>query len=276
MGQNTQEEWTKQLLLGMITEITELLEQTRWKVHLHHVPKMDKRNILFEIVDLFKYVLSLSELWGFNSHDLLVATSQKTIELHLKSHMDNFAPYKPVLITDMDGTLANWRATFVRLAKEYPDFVSEDWKDPEMSLNIERDMGIPYDRYIELKWLLESEGLYANLIPYPHRIQLVKEMSKTHHVVCWTARPAKKFKRIWMDSWNWLTLYGIHPDKLQIGSEERIEFAIRVKNLGIPVVMLEDNPELASRAVNSGIEVILCSTVYNQHLQEGPLLRRIV
>lgn len=259
------------MILGIVSEADELMEQINWKAHTNSVSRSEVGNIEIEIADLMKYVLSLAELWGMNSDTLAFAVMQKTEELFIKRTMNNWSPSKkPILITDMDGTLADWRASFIRYVKDMGFLPLEDTQE---NMSIETSLGITYDTYLKLKRDFESSGHYQQLLPIPEAIDFVRDSMVGSDLVVFTARPAKTLKRIWWDSWLWLQSYGITPKILRIGNEERIEYALLQKSKGHEVLMFDDNPHLAFRAAMSDIDVILKTTPYNHHVQHKNIIR---
>lgn len=263
--------WTKQLLLGIVSESNEVLEQISWKVHTQTDNRIEQHNIHREIVDLFKYALSLANLWELDGQTLLQLALDKTEEMTIKRQMAKWRPQRDILLVDMDGTIADWRRSFINWLVDRG--VSGMEIDPASSLSIEEDLGLKYDEYLRLKTAFESGGGYRKLVPIPTGLEYVKNKARTCDIVVFTARPNKEFRSIWWDSYQWLLEHGITPNLLKIGHEERIEYALWVKSLGLNVTLFDDNPTLALRAANSGIDVMLSPTPYNSNLVH-PLIRR--
>lgn len=271
LGDNTVEEWTRQLLLGMSTEMSEMLSRIQWKVHVVDDKLISRDNVHREIIDLFKYVLSLAELWGMTAEDVLRMSGMKTRELKLKREFEAWEPGDTVLLLDMDGTIADWRTTFIQWVsgRGYdcnPDSGSQ--------MAIEVDLGIPYDEYETLKWDFEAEGGYRTVAPIHENIHLVQEhIEAGYEIAVFTARPNDKFGRVWTDSYQWLVQHCTIPDYFAIGRDRRISFALRLKEKGTLVKMMDDDPTLAMRAAASGIQVYLIDQPYNQGIEHENIRR---
>lgn len=260
------EEWMEKYLLGAISEINEILNEMNWKAHRRGKP-LDRVNLSRELADLTKYVLSMWEWSGYEPMDMLFRIAEKSHEMELQWQQDFEVAIPvgaPVVITDIDGTLADYRSGFVEWLRKYHH--GELPEDKATTLAMEVDLGLSYPKYVKYKDEFESSGGYANIPIYPE----VKDvLSSLHlagfHILAYTARPAQTFSRIWNDTWQWLTYnqIGVYIRELRIGKETRIARACELRDLGHPVVLLEDEPDTALRAANAGIRVLLRQQPYN-------------
>jgi hypothetical protein len=174
-----------------------------------------------------------------------------------------------VLICDIDGTLGDWRKTFIDWLKMKGENSPLD--DPATSLMMDTDLSMQYTKYNDLKKEFERTGGYRRIYPYEDVIRVVREMQDTEddfYLIVITARPADEYKRIWDDTWFWLHSVGLNPRELHIGAEPRILMANSLKDLS-NVIMFEDNPGLALRAASMGIPVFIKKQPYNKELNNG-------
>lgn len=272
---NNKEYWTKQYLLGIVSEIDEVLQQVNWKIHRKGKPT-DRYNLGRELADITKYVWSLWELHDFTYSDMLEYVKEKTEELHLQWLQDFVWKIEPdckVIITDIDGTLGDWRSAFINwLNEQKPETVIP--QDAGKNMAIEIDIGIPYPEYMLWKEKFEAEGGYRLLEPYPDTKDFLKTCSESGiKIIAYTSRPADRYSRIWTDSWYWITKHEISVDELRIGSEERIARACSLRDQGHKVVMLEDDPSLALRAASTNITVFLRNQTYNEGVSHPNICR---
>lgn len=259
------EYWTKQYLLGVVSEIDEVLQEINWKIH-RKGHSTDRVNLARELADVTKYVWCLWELHGFSSEEMLTYVKNKSDELE-HMYQQDFVPSIPpgsdVIISDIDGTIGDWRAAFIAWycdLKKIPLI-----EDRSTSLAIEVDLGIDYLEYRDLKEKFESEGGYSYLVPYMDTVEYLNKCAAAgSKIVYFTSRPAKRYGRIWMDTKEWLNKYNFPEGQLYIGSEERVGFARNLQTQGCSVLMLEDDPTLALRAAASNIMVFLRDQPYNQ------------
>jgi uncharacterized HAD superfamily protein len=178
------------------------------------------------------------------------------------------------LISDVDGTIGDWRKAFRDWVSETHDTIMLE--DKSTSFAMETSLGIPFSQYMPLKEEFESCGGYTKLEPYPDAVDLIKRaMLLGIDIILYTSRPAKRYKRIWSDTWTWLESIGLKTciAELKIGSEERISRACEFQSSGHVVALLEDDPGLALRAANAGILVFLRSHRYNAGIAHKNIMR---
>lgn len=261
----TPEEWTQTYLMGIVAEIDEVLREMNWKKHRKQINKVDKTNLAYELADLTKYVLSLWEVWDFSFEEMLRYTVDKSEILELLYEQEHCAPAEgaPIVICDIDGTLGDWRSSFVEWARDRS--ADPIPADPSKTMWMDSDLSMEYPAYNVLKEQFESEGGYLYIKPYIDLVEFLREIQEDVFLIIMTARPAKQFHRIWYDTTMWLSYYRIKPHQLFIGSEPRILLADSYRK-GHKVILLEDDPGLIIRAANSGINVFARIQPYNAEI----------
>lgn len=55
---------TKDYILHMISETNSLLEEINWKMHHKKSKDVNRRELILEWIDVFKYWLSIGLVWG--------------------------------------------------------------------------------------------------------------------------------------------------------------------------------------------------------------------
>ena len=272
----TYEAWMEKYLLGAISEVDEVLNEMNWKAH-RLGRSLDRNNLARELADLTKYVFSLWEWSGFSSDDMLRYVHEKSVEMEAQWNQDFRISYPdgcPIIISDIDGTLADYRKGFVDWIKGTSQPIPS--KDRSTSLMMEIDMGVTYPVYMRLKEEFEASGGYQNLPLYADVPLAVKELSDMGiSFIAYTARPHKSYTRIWLDSWAWVRTNQLDPyiQELRIGKEERIARACALVEKGHRVVLLEDDPSTAIRAAATGIPVFLRDQPYNRGVDANNIIR---
>lgn len=272
----TYEEWMERYLLGVVSEMNEVLDEINWKAH-RQGRVLDRTNLARELADLTKYVISLWEWSGFTWDDMLFRVHEKSVELERQWEQDfvgNIPDGAIVVITDLDGTLADYRSGFLQWLAEY--HMQDLPPDNASSLMMEVDLGLSYPLYVKYKDEFEASGGYSDLPIYPDVGQTLQELSIVGvFIIAFTARPARTFSRIWNDSWNWFVKNGVdtYIKELRIGKEQRVAKACELQAAGHTVVLIEDEPDTAIRASAAGIPVLLRKQPYNKGLVQSDLLR---
>lgn len=260
------EHWMKNYILGATGEVSEILDEINWKAHRKGHP-MNKQNLGRELADLTKYVLSMWEWSGFTAEQMLDMVHEKSVELGLQYTMDfefEIEPTAAVVITDIDGTIGDWRTAFRNWLLATNKFSMP--YDPSSSLAFEIDAKLPYPEYSRLKEEFEASGGYLSLPFYTDALATLLDLQKSECVIlAYTARPARHHTRIWSDTCNWLRKVGLETviQELRIGAEDRISRACQLMEEGHKVVLLEDDPGLAIRAASAGVIVFLRAQPYN-------------
>lgn len=265
--------WMTAYLLGMVSEVDEVLDEINWKRHRAANHNIVKDNVARELADVTKYVFSMWEYMGFSSTEMLAYVEEKS-EMLAQQYAQEFGelPYgRNILIFDLDGTVADWRDTFSYwLNRANPKIRHTPLDISPHSLQYDSDNGMSYHEYVAEKEEFESTGMYGHIIPYPVAIDAIRDARKCYeaYLICTTARPVKKYKRIWLDTWNWLKAQDIKPDMLLFESESRILLANGLKDNN-NVILWEDDPELIIRAANCGIKVVTRRQKYNEYLSNN-------
>jgi NTP pyrophosphatase (non-canonical NTP hydrolase) len=259
--------WTQTYLLGIVSEVDEVLRDIKWKRHRKQEGRpIDKVNLGFELADLTKYIISLWEVWGFSSEDMIDFCTEKSeiLESALTQEFGKPPVGRNIVIADLDGTVADWRSSFIRWVKEKGNTI-----DPGMatSMMLDVDMSISYVDYYFMKNRFEGEGGYRNITPYIDAISVIINLQKNYNIylIVSTARPVNVFHRIWMDTWVWLRVNGIVPDLLRLEKESRVLLASKLQETN-KVILLDDDPETILRAANSGIKVYGRRQPYNANI----------
>jgi len=257
--------WSEKYLLGLTSEIDEVLREMNWKIHRQNIVP-NQRNLAFELADLTKYVLSLWQIWGYTLDEVLDVTLEKSEVVELRTEMELAADPEGenVLITDLDGTLADWRSSFLKWVHD--NYGVKLDVDPQSSLLLDADMLFEYPEYNRWKDEFEAVGEYRHLIPFQDGIDTVRKLrAYGAYVIAYTARPAGAHKQIWWDTYQWMKEQKIAPDKLFIGAEARILAANSLRQ-GNNVILFEDDPGILLRAAIAGIRSFGRAHPYNSSI----------
>jgi hypothetical protein len=244
--------WSNQYLLGITAQIAEVLHEIKWKKHRDEDRKrIVPLNILEEVADIMKYSISLAQVWGFSEVDVLDAMYEKGEMLDFKFEMEfNKTTLKgrDILITDVDGTLANMKQSFDR------------WLESNGKTEI-----TTYPEYYTLKEAFEETGQYRTMIPYADTYSALQRMSNDGwYIIVVTARPVSIYKRIFKDTFYWLELNHLPFDELHMLDADRLLLASELSKDN-NVVLWEDDPDILLRASNLGIKVFARGNERNKH-----------
>ncbi len=267
----TNSQWMQNYILGVVSELGELLEEIKWKQHRVQSASDFGHNTVDQLADITKYVISMWQVIGCTPQDLLHWTYDKGIILEqLRKQERKKSPTgRDIIMLDLDGTIADFRRGFLTWLEQSSWKNKLKIKNEYIGLHLDLDNGWTFRDYSLAKLEFESEGGYYGLFPIKVMKSTVNVLrSIGWYVIVYTARPYKEYKRIWGDTWRWLNYIGPPVDELHFGYDTRIIRAeeLRQKN---HVVALEDDPTLISRYLQSGVPVFMYPQPYN--IQEIPI-----
>lgn len=252
-------EWAQTYILGMVSELGELLTAMRWKQHRLETLADFGPNVKEELVDLTKYIFSFWQLLGYTPKEMLNAVYEKGLYLDkvFQQDFENVLGNRVALL-DVDNVLANLDAALVPFMAKYLADDKLRVADPDIHLDVM--YGWEFERYREAKNLFETKGGYRTLEPVYHLQTLFTALNdQGFSIVTYTARPVTVFRKIRLDTFQWFLDHGVMPDELRFGRDERISYACQLQATGRTVVLVDDNAGTVKRAQISGIPCVLAT-----------------
>lgn len=249
---------TKQMILSLMTEVTELLEEINWAPHKQK-KKIIRSNIAEEIIDIFKYLLNVCLIWDISAKEFIKEFYRKTTVVEQKfinkELIEKLAKSKAkVCAVDLDGVLVDYPRCWVdfvnkKLGKDYKDLFEARAKTNKLT-------------YLKLKNLYRESG-------YKRKLNAVKGASKFtqtlrrkgYKIIILTARPYKRYARLFADTKYWLDRKNIKYDAILFDANKHLTIIKQVPHLRF---MVEDNRKLANDVANWGYKAFLLDNYYNQ------------
>ena len=114
LSQEAKEKITQDNVLCAHAELSALVNATHYKNHhLHSEPLANRRTVLYETVDVIRYMMATLNTWGITSSDFEKAFEKKDVYLnkHYELQQKKWEG-QPVAIVDIDDVLANFRSGF--------------------------------------------------------------------------------------------------------------------------------------------------------------------
>lgn len=263
--------------MGLSSESDELLRELNWKHHRKKDKVFNRENVALELADMTKYILCLWQHFGFTLDEMLEYTHLKSeaMEQMQRQEFDQLQSEPvPTLVSDIDGTLANYRDGFLRWCIDQ-GILPEGSVDSEETLHVDIDLALPYEKYRAAKDRFEVEGGYRYLEAYRDGIDLIRSaLTEGWRVIVLTARPTH-YKRVWVDTWSWLKHWEIQPNYLLMADINRVIVIAHILGEGTcPVILLEDNPEIALRSKDI-VPTVVRAKPYNECLMEKDGILRV-
>ena len=247
--------YTKEWLLCLIKEATEVLDCINWKDHKLQKFEVNRSNLVEELIDVFKFYLAIVTLWDVSDTDFFEAFERKSIVVAQKFEQEKllfFKNYTKVCALDIDGILYPWPETFVEFYQsQYPDLKNFSFEDIERKPSIRSKLKDEYR--------LSGIKSRAEVIKgAPEFTNLLKE--KGYTIILLTSRPYQKYQRIYADTLEWLNKHNIKFDAI-IWEEHKEEYL--AKNLSNIEFVIEDDKENIAKLKSYGFKVFGKMTKYN-------------
>ena len=258
--------WNKEYVLALSKEVYEVLDEIDWKMHTSKKSEDVNDNVLEECVDVLKYLFGIIQLNGFSVDNLYekFMDKSKVVEAKFKQEevMEKIkASDKKIAFIDIDGVLADWPGGFLKWAgyKSLAQFKSE----------------VDKKKQYEIKSEYRTCGIKAKLDVLSGAKEFMKTACEKYNVVLLTARPYKKYFRIYSDTIQWLENNNICYDAI-VFNEEKEKYIINNFNPEQVAFCLDDDINNANKLHDSGFKVYLKKNLglyteqtLNRKLNEG-------
>lgn len=169
---------------------------------------------------------------------------------------------RPVIGVDIDGTLGEWHAMFLRFAEMYLQKSFSGRFDGTTSLA--QFMGVSKTTYRRVKLAFRQSGLKRAMQPLPGAVNMVRGVrSQGAEVWVCTTRPYLRLDNIDPDTRWWLYHHGIRIDGVLFGEKKwrDLHDLVGRRVLGV----LDDLPEQVESATAVGLPATLINRRHNEH-----------
>lgn len=256
---------TKQYILEMISEISELMDEINFKQLAISHEKYNESNIKEQLIDIFKYWLSLGLVWKLTEEDFLNAFFEKSAvveERYIQSKHSINKDQNKIAIIDIDGVIATYPESFIRFLYERGYTGVYDIEYSSLNLKVELKEIIDPLQYSSLKEEYRTKGHERHTMVYDFIKNFLEKLSDAnYYIVLMTARPSHKYKNLERDTYAFLKSKQIkyHAVVWDYKKDERI--LSRYRNLKF---IIEDDPVYSLKIASLGYKVYLIDKPYNK------------
>lgn len=250
-------EKTKEFILLLIKEVTEILDEINYKPHRLAKHGVDRANIMEEIIDTQKFLFGLAQLWSANWDEYADEFRRKSMVVEQRFEQEqSFAKLKheQVVIVDIDGVLADYPRCFYEWLVEGE--LSATWNTEGMNpYRIQQKYeSLPLDRKVAIKKIYRQSGAkkYIKLLPGAKSMMQILRSDPLLKIVLLTNRPYAEHYRIYPDTLEWLKTNEIPFDAILWAKDKGIEAVKYFSNVAWAIDDSIDNIFSLNRA---GIEV---------------------
>ena len=249
---------TQHLVLCIMSELNEILDTVQWKHHRRTDIRPNPKQTLSECIDVFKYLVSIAQVWEFSEEDFFnefwkksMVVRQRYSEEWVKSLTGNSA------VIDIDGVLCDYRTGFL-------DWVYEDQPglralinelksaDYHFSVVTRHDLDLTVEKWQDIKHRFRISGAIENLPVYGDVIHFLKGLRDYGiSTVLLTSRPIDRYPNLYGDTVSWLEKNQLPYDVIWWAYDKADKAIERLPN---PVFAVDDDPGHISKFADAGIK----------------------
>jgi len=264
-GQQKLERHTQELALCAHAEISSLVNATNFKTHHGNLAKTNKDTILFESVDVIRYMMAIQNLWGITSEEFEEAFEAKDVYLNMCHEMKK-RPWNNqyVAIVDLDDVVVEFRKGFAAwLSKEFNIHADVNSSEYYFITALKKARVNPEDIFSKF---IADGGFRTLEIKENIRETLVGLKQQGFWIQYLTARPAEDLRCLY-DTFYWINKFNLPCDAIDFSSE-KFRWCAKSKYYDSRKICfaIDDSPKHAEEYAKHGIRVFVPKQNYNKHV----------
>lgn len=265
LSEKEKEELLKTLSLAMHNEISGIISSTNFKVFDKTNYSVDKNKLLYNSVDVFRYMMAVLNLYNISEHEFTAAFNERDVHLDTINKIKSPSSKQKVVVVDIDDVLCTFRCHFNNyLYEKYSIFIDPENTSYYSSKEV-KNAGLSPEGVFET--FIEEDG-FLDIPVIPEMIELVQDMKNQGvYVQLLTSRPDHNLKCKYQ-TFVWLENNNIPFDNIGFASEKYIwlskkDFYINNNLLSA----IDDSPKHAMEYATHGIKVLVPRMPYNKDLE---------
>lgn len=265
LSEKEKEELLKTLSLAMHNEISGIISSTNFKVFDKTNYSVDKNKLLYNSVDVFRYMMAVLNLYNISEHEFTAAFNERDVHLDTINKIKSPSSKQKVVVVDIDDVLCTFRCHFNNyLYEKYNIFIDPENTSYYSSKEV-KNAGLSPEGVFET--FIEEDG-FLDIPVIPEMIELVQDMKNQGvYVQLLTSRPDHNLKCKYQ-TFVWLENNNIPFDNIGFASEKYIwlskkDFYINNNLLSA----IDDSPKHAMEYATHGIKVLVPRMPYNKNLE---------
>lgn len=265
MTHEEREEMTRSFALALHSEVSAMVGDISFRDHVTPGRQADTKKILYESVDVFRYLLAVLNLWGHTSEDFLTAFQNRDAFLHMRHDLEQQKwSGEPVIVVDIDEVICEFRKGFT------------EWLNSEKGVNLDVNSPEYYHVQPVKEAGLQPEGLFEEFIDKGMLRQLepirstIDVLNQLRALGFWvqllTARPSHNLQCLY-DTYFWLSKIGLNFDRVGFSPEKMIWLTkSEYFDSGSVVCAIDDSSKHTMEYAKHGVKVMSPLMSYNHEL----------
>ena len=261
-GFEEQSDLTQHMVLCIMSELDEILSTVHWKHHRNIPVKPNPQQTLSECVDVFKYLITIVQAWGFTEKDFIDAFWKKSMVVRQRRTSEFLKNVDgKTAVIDIDGVICDHSQGFLTwLRKSYvlsngqsEKLYNKEKKQGYIDTITRHDLGVTPPEWQELKHEFRISG-YKEYMPVFDDAKefLTKLKNKGIVTVLLTSRPIDRYPNLYADTVAWLEREQL-PYDIIWWSYDKADHV--VENLPNPLFAVDNDLDQAHKFDSSDIPV---------------------
>jgi len=274
------EKFLKDLCIHLNSETFEVLGEINWKTHRREKKTIDESRLLFEMVDVLKYAMSLPASWGFTAEQIEEVFMKKSRIIEQKFRQEvidkDFSQGDKIIGVDIDGVLLNYPEAFIDFVAKETKTEKDITKFAHSNYNIYDELasflGLDKETLKALKHKFRSEGHKQNMKPLAGAAWFINRLQqKGFKVILLSARPVEEYPNLFYDTIVSLNRAEIPFDGIYFSDNKEVEILKRFPTISY---FVEDCGANAEKIAGINKPVFLLNKTYNTLTQENEFIVR--
>lgn len=264
MSSKEKEEMLKTLSLAMHHEVSEIVSSSNFKVFDKTEYSVDKDKILYNTIDVFRYMLAIMNLYDITDKDFLSSFEERDIQLKIRNNIKLPKKDQKVIVVDIDDVVCDFRNYFNNwLYEKYKVYVDPNNTSYYSSKEV-KDKGLSPEGVFE-DFISDNEFLNINsLKSMTEFLRLARKDGI--YIQLLTSRPSNNLKCKYQ-TYAWLKNNNIPFDNLDFAAEKYIWVAKQDFYInGNMLCAIDDSPKHAMEYATHDIQVFVPKMPYNKKI----------
>ena len=247
---------TQHLVLCIMSELNEILDTVQWKHHRKTDIRPKSQQTLSECIDVFKYLVSIAQVWEFSEEDFFKAFWKKSMVVRQRYSEEWIKSIKgKTAVIDIDGVLCDYRTGFLDWISDHHSRLSRCVgklkSDPYHYMLTRKDFNLSINEWQDLKHDFRISGAKEYLPVYSDAQGFLKKLKECGIVsVLLTSRPIDRYPNLYGDTVSWLKKNKLHHDIVWWAYDKADKALERLVN---PVFAVDDDPTYINKFADAGI-----------------------
>lgn len=246
---------TKDYLLHLMKEVTEVLDQISFKMHRAPKDYVDRANVFEEMIDCQKFLWGLMQVWNFTYEEFENEFRRKSMVVEQRFAQESTMHElkdKPCVLVDIDGVLTDYPVCYYDWIFKQPWAQASVQGHALLVENYLRSMTIPERERVKREY--RQSGEKAKLAMLPGARALLETIHEAgYKIILLTNRPYAKHFRIYPDTLEWLKNNELPYDAIIWARDKGFE---AVKNFSNILWAVDDSVGNVKRLREAGIECV--------------------